>query len=355
MPTPAEICVVSANGQNYNIFETVEVHRSAIDTIDHALLTVSELTTGGTQLSDLKLAPGDSASITLGGVQAMTGNVYLRQAAYDANTHAVQIGIVSNSQEVMRTTVDGAPGQYVNQTIQQIGSACFGKAGVGFKVIGSPSGADLPFDRVSEPIGSMRFAFIENLCRLRNLHMVDDGKGNINAFRGAQSVAAPLQEGINILKARLLLKSDEYVEDLTGVAQVYRKGAPGAQIVARATASNPVGAAMGGNFTIVAENAADQPSLQMRVNHQVDNVNYRTVDGSVTVQGWFLADGDLWMNYVPANVTVYSPMLIPGDTGAFIIKEVVHRQSIAEGSTTDIMITNANGLGKEPLSKPGPT
>jgi prophage tail gpP-like protein len=349
MANPAEICIVNANGQNYDIFETVEVHRSAVDIIDHALLTVSELTTGGTKLSDLKLAPGDSASITLGGVQAMTGNVYLRQAAYDANTHAVQIGIVSHSQAVMRTSVDGAPGQYVNQTIQQIGSACFGKVGVGFNVMGSPSGADLPFERVSEPIGSTRFAFIENLCRLRNLHMVDDGKGNINAFRGAQSVAAPLQEGINILKARLLLKADEYVEDLTGLAQNFGKGAPGAQVQATGNADNPVGAAMGGNFKFIAENAADQPSLQMRVNHQVDNVNYRTVDGAVTVQGWFIADGDLWMNYVPADVTVYSPMLIPGNTGSFIIKEVIHRQSTAEGSTTDILITNANGLGRERL------
>jgi hypothetical protein len=53
-------------------------------------------------------------------------------------------------------------------------------------------------------------------------------------------------------------------------------------------------------------------------------VNYQTVDGVITVQGWFLAAGDLWMNHVPADVTVNSPMLIPDGSASFIIKEVIH-------------------------------
>jgi prophage tail gpP-like protein len=351
MPLKSETCIVYANGQYYDIWETVEVHRSAIDIIDHAMLTVSELSTGGTKLSQLKLAPGDSATVELGGVRALTGNVYLRQAAYDAKTHAVQIGIASKTQAVMRTTVDANPGQYVNQTLQQIGSAVFGKVGVGFTIVGNPPDADLPFERESETVGSTRYSFVENLCRLRNLHMIDDGSGNIIAYRGAQGSTAPLREGFNILKARLLLKADEYVEDLTGVAQVFNKGTAGAQITANTTVANPVGSNAGGNFKFPAENAADQPSLQMRVNHQADYVNFQTVDGAVTVQGWFLTDGDLWMNHVPDDVRVYSPMLMPGDGyGLFIIKEVIHRQSSAEGTTTDILITNPNGLGRERLS-----
>jgi hypothetical protein len=41
---------------------------------------------------------------------------------------------------------------------------------------------------------------------------------------------------------------------------------------------------------------------------------------------------------VPADVTVNSPMLIPGGSASFIIKEVIHRQSSCEGTTTDILI-----------------
>jgi prophage tail gpP-like protein len=349
MATPQEICNVTVNGVQYNSWETVEIHKSAEDVIDHGMLTVSEPSTGGVGLAALKLAPGDAASVTLGGVKAINGNVYLRQAAADANTHAVQIGICSKSQKVMRTTVDGTPGQYLNQTIQQIGSAVFGKVGVGFNVIGAPSGANLPFPRISESIGQTRFSFIENLCRMRNLHLIDDGQGNISAYRGPQGQAAPLQEGVNILKSRLLLKVDEYNENLIGLAQVYKQGAPGAQVSASATVSNPIGAAIGGNSSFPVENAGDKATVQMRVNQEVDHTNYQTVDGVITVQGWFLASGDLWMNYVRASVTVNSPLLIPGGSMGFVIKEVIHRQSSAEGTTTDILITNANGLGAEAL------
>jgi hypothetical protein len=225
----------------------------------------------------------------------------------------------------------------------------FGKVGVNFNVVGGPSGADLPFARVSEAIGQTRFSFIENPCRMRNLHLIDDGQGGISAFRGSQGTVAPLQEGVNILKSRLLLKADEYVEDLTGLAQVYKQGAPGAQVSATATPSNPVGAGTGGNYSFPIENAGDTATVQMRVNHQADHVNYQTVDGIIIVQGWFLAPGDLWMNHVRADVTVNSPMLIPGGNASFIIKEVIHRQSSGDGTITDILITNENGLGGESL------
>jgi prophage tail gpP-like protein len=349
MSNASEICTVTAGGQKYSTWETVEVHKSASDVIDHCMLTVSEPSTGGAGLAALKLAPGDSAAVTLGGAKAINGTVYLRQAAADDKTHAVQIGIASRSQIILRTSVDGTPGQYLNQNIQQIGSAVFGKVGVGFKIIGSPSGANTIFARVSETIGQTRFSFIENLCRMRNLHLIDDGQGGINAFRGSQGSVAPLQEGVNILKSRLLLKADEYVENLTGLAQMFKQGAPGAQVKATATTNNPVGAAMGGNYSFPIENAGDKATVQMRVNHQADQVNYETVDGVITVQGWFLSAGDLWMNHVPADVTVNSPMLIPGGSAEFIIKEVIHRQSSTEGTTTDILITNENGLGSESL------
>jgi hypothetical protein len=41
MPKPQEICVVTAQGRSYNIWETVEATHSCDDVIDHALLTVA--------------------------------------------------------------------------------------------------------------------------------------------------------------------------------------------------------------------------------------------------------------------------------------------------------------------------
>jgi hypothetical protein len=287
----------------------------------------------------------------LAGVNVLYGKVYLRQAAYDSTSHAVQIGIASKSQIIMPSTVQAKPGQYKQQTIQQIGSAAFGSVGVGFNVVGNPSGADLPFARVSEQVGETLYGFVERLCRLRNLHMIDDGKGNVEAFRGPQGQSAALVEGKNILKARLLLDDSEYTEKLQGVAQLYRpiSGPAGAQVSATTTVPAPFGGSAGGFNKFIVEDAADALSVRHRVNHQGDQVSYDTVDGIVTVQGWFRAEGDLWYNHVRDNITVNSPMLIPGGSMSFVIKEVIHRQSSADGTTTDIMITNARGLGGEPL------
>src|SRR5229473_7905406 len=169
MPNPTEICTIIADGQRYDIWESVEVHRAVegiSGNINHALMTVSEISTGGAGFSALKLTVGDLVTVQLAGNEVINGYVYLRQAVFDSKIHAVQIGVSSKTQAVIRTTVDVSPGTYPGQTIQQIGSACFGKVGVGFKVVGNPDGANLIFKRAAEQCGESRFAFIERLCRL---------------------------------------------------------------------------------------------------------------------------------------------------------------------------------------------
>jgi prophage tail gpP-like protein len=351
MANAAEICSITADGRKYDIWESIEIHRAlstAPGTINHAEMTVSEISTGGAGFSNLKLTVGDTPVImTLAGIQVINGFVYLRQAAFDDKTHAVQIGVSSKTQAVIRTTVDCNPGSYPNQTIAQIASACFGKVGVGFSVVGNPSGADLKFVRACEQLGESRFNFIERLCRMVNLHMMDDGNGNMIAFRGPSgNVSALLQEGVNILKGRLLLQVDDQVETYGAVSQDSNptSGSTGAQNMATATATSP-GKSMGGMCKFAAEDACNVAMLPHRVNHQVDYDAMKTIDGMVTVQGWFAPDGDLWWNKVRQTITVNSPMLIPENTMQFVIKEIIHRQSSAEGTTTDIMLTNKNGLG----------
>jgi prophage tail gpP-like protein len=297
MANAAEVCSITADGQIYNIWESVEIHRCVAGetgNINHATMTVSEISTGGAGFSNLKLTIGDQVQMSLAGIQVINGSVYLRQAAYDDKTHAVQIGVTSKTQIITRTTVDVNPGSYPNQNIQQIASACFGKVGVGFSIVGSPSGADQKFTRVCEHPGESRFNFIERLSRMVNLHMMDDGNGNIIAFRGTQGGGLTLTEGVNILKARLLLQVDDHVETFGCVGQQNNptSGATGAQNIATATSTSP-GKPMGGMCKFTAEESLTSGMLQMRANHQVDYDKAKTVDGMVTVQGWFAPDGVL--------------------------------------------------------------
>ena len=298
----------------------------------------------------MKLTIGDTVSIDLAGINVINGIVYLRQAADDDKMHAVQIGVSSKTEAVVRNTVKVKPGVYLNQTIQQIGSAVFGSVGCGFKVVGSPPGSELKFPRATEQLGESCFGFIERLCRFVNLHMLDDGRGTMLAFRGSQGAAgAQLQEGVNILRARLLLQIDDHVESYQAVGQQSNPASGDAGRAVSATAAcTIVGKSVGGFVKFACEDSSNPGFVQHRVNHQVDYDKMKTVDGMVTVQGWFAPDGDIWWNKVTAPATIIavnSPMLIPEGSMEFGIKEVIMRQSSAEGTTTDIMLTNKLGMG----------
>lgn len=351
MPKQTEIAVVSAGGQRYDIWKTVEVYRTAQDVVIHALLTVAENSTNAKNFAAIKLKPADRASVTLAGKKAIDGFVYLRQASYDAHEHGVQIGIASTSQNVMPSTVEVKPGQYIDQTLQQIGSAVFGQVGVSFTLVGNPAGADVPFKRVSEHIGEEKFAFVERLCRMRNIHMIDDGHGGIIGFRGATTGGLVLQEGKNILRARLTLRNNDSVDPLVVNGQDSGNDSADTNRDQNATASGDP--AVKRMAKIAAEMPGAAAEMQMRANHEADWTKFSMVDGDITVPGWLTPDGSLWMHHVLELVTVNSPMLLPENSMEFMIKGVVHRQSSEAGTTTDILLCRFDGLGSgtgEPLA-----
>jgi prophage tail gpP-like protein len=351
MPKPQETCVVTAKGQRFDIWQTVEVWHSSDDVVDHAMLTVSEISTGAKNFAALKLKPGDPAQVYLAGFLVIDGMVYLRQASYDAKEHGVQIGISSIAQSVTVSTVDANPGQYINQTLQQIGSAVFGKVGVNFSIEGGPPGAFKPFKRVSEHVGETRFDFIERLCRMRNVHMVDDGTGGIVAFRGPRGRAmTALQEGRNILRARLLLKNNEHADNLktVGMDQGNDDADGNRATMGETTSAPPINRPV----KIAAEETGDDADMAMRVGQERDWDKYQLVDGDVTVSGWLNDANLLWWTEREKIVTVNSPMLLPEDSMQFMIKGIVHRQSSEGGTTTDVLLCRQDGLGSgtgEPL------
>jgi prophage tail gpP-like protein len=351
MPKPQEVCTVVALGQTYRIWNTVEVTHSSDDVIDHAMLTVSEISTGAPNFAAIKLQPGDRAQVFLAGFLVVDGLVFLRQSSYEAKEHGVQIGISSIAQSVNVSTVAASPGQYLNQTLQQIGSSVFGAVGVGFSIEGAPEGAFKPFKRVSEHVGETRFDFIERLCRMRNVHMVDDGTGGIVAFRGPRGTATTaLQEGRNILRARLLLKNNEHADNLKTVGMDQgNDDADGNRATSGSTTSAPP---IGRPVKIAAEETGDDADMQMRVGQEKDWDAYQMVDGEITVPGWLNDAGLLWWTEREKIVTVNSPMLLPENSMDFMIKGIVHRQSSEGGSTTDILLCRKDGLGSgtgEPL------
>jgi prophage tail gpP-like protein len=203
MPRPEEVATIVAGGQRYEFWESVEIERYFGSSVSLMRFTAAEPGDSKHGWASLRLMPGELAQGYLAGQLAISGVVQIRQAAFDAKNHAVEITVASYTQETTASTVDGAPGQYLNSTFRQIASAVCGKVGVVVKIDDVP-GADKPFERVSEHIGETRFQFLERLGRMRNLHPCDDSSGALVFGRGAvNGPGAMLVEGGNILKGRM--------------------------------------------------------------------------------------------------------------------------------------------------------
>jgi len=359
MPNPTEVARVVARGQSYDIWTSIEVERFfGAPVVSQMKLAVAEVTSASATgaWSAIKLKPGDLAQGFLAGQLVISGKVVMRQAVYDASVHGVEITVTSHTQDLVSSTVDGAPGQYKNYTWLQIAQAVAAKVGVNVRLVGNPAGATKIFPRVSEHIGETRFAFIERLARMRDLHLRDDEIGNLVAQRGTSgSSGAQLVEGQNIKAARIVWRDDDAVDQVKvtgaqhGTDQVWGDQA---RDVA-ATAKNPN---FSGNrpLTILAEQPGDSQDMAMRANHEIAINNTTQVDCEVTVQGWLMAGGSLWMQHVGKTMTVYSPMLIPANAITLAVKGVVHRQSDQSGTTTTIHLCLPNGLGDPNQVSTGP-
>jgi prophage tail gpP-like protein len=243
--------------------------------------------------------------------------------------------------------VDANPGQYLNQTLQQIASAVAGKVGVGFSILGSPAGANKIFERVSEHVGETRFEFIERLSRMRNVHLFDDGKGNIQAMRTpTTSAGITLAEGVNILKARLVERIDDAWDHLEMIGQNdlndsnWQGGSSSS-----ATVDVPI-AGLNRPQKLACEMTADNADCQMRANQERDVSLIEQLNLEITTPGWLLPDGSLWINHLGQTISVFSPLLFPTGgvpSSPIFIMGVRHRQDSAEGTRTDVIISNHPG------------
>jgi prophage tail gpP-like protein len=349
---PQEVATIGSNGLTYGGWQSVEISRRYGNSISHMTLEIAENSGGSPGGAAVKLMPNDVAQGFLGGKLAISGKVTVRQVSYDKAQHSTRIVVSSNTEVANASTVDGAPGFYQNYTLDQIAQAVLGKVGVRFQIVGAPPGADKIFPRVSEHIGETRFDFIERLLDARNLYVRDDGNGTLVATRGVGGTVAALNEGGpngNILAASLTLNIIDY-------------GNPG----------RTVGDNIGGSSTgIIDDNAcrdvsASCTSPNMPANRpqtvtmpqpgdNQDAMMYlarvaawnlaQFIEGVITVPGWFIDSGDLWLDQLGSLVTINSPMLVPGGQIVLALKGVISLQNDEDGTISKLEVCDPGSLG----------
>lgn len=360
MPNPQEIATVVANGMTYAGWTSVQIERRFPESISHMRLEIAEKSAGRATGGARPLNVRDLAQGLLGGRQVINGKVTVRQASYDKGQHSVLIVVSSKTVVMNCSTVDGTPGFYQKYTLKQIGDAVAGKVGVGFQIMGAPPGADKVFPRVSEHIGETRYDFLSRLGAMRNLYLRDDGNGTIVCSRGVGSLVATLNEGganRNILSASLTLRDDDYGNPLNIVGDNIAGSSTGIiddnearDVSASVTSPNvppdrpqTVGMPQPGDNQDAAMYAA-----------RVAAYNIATyIDGEIIVPGWFLDNGDLWIEHVGDLVSVNSPMLLPGGPVSLAIKGIVHRQDNENGTQTVVEVCHPGALGATAVQSTG--
>jgi prophage tail gpP-like protein len=349
MPNPNEVATITRAAGVYSYWKSVEIERVVGNTVSYMKFSAAEPGIGAGETPSwgtLQLMPPMAAQGFLAGQLAITGIVTSRQAAYESKNRGVEIIVASYTQNGTASTVDGNPGQYLNQTISQIANAVYGKVGVIVKVDGA-SGADHPFERVSEHIGETRNAFIQRLAMMRNLHMVDDANGALNLIRGETAGSTTLVEGQNILKGRILIRNSLAVSLVNMQCQNFgsntHNGPDAAQV--NVQVPNPSYTGSYRPYTVMAEMATGQAGCQMRGIHELSLNDQQTCEALITVPGWLMNDGTLWINHLREAITINSPMLVPGGPFTLLLRGVKHMQDSEEGTRTELNLCIPRGIG----------
>lgn len=337
MPIPTEIAEILVNGSRYRDWETVSVSRSAVEMFTQFQFTTSSPIESAPNWAALKLRVGDTCEISLAGRKVFDGRIRGRQPAFDANTHRLMISGKAVSAKMGVATVDHSKGEFKGYTLSQIAGAVLAPLGLKFKLQGETSGAEIPFECVNVQVGETVFHFIERLCRMRNIFLMDDADGTIIGFRvgSATSVVANLQEGRNILSGSLVQNYDGAFSQVTAQGQK-----PGSNTSfgddARDVSATVQNSAMTDYvpLTLIAEMPGGQAEMKMRAQHEMAENIATQFDAQITVQGWHRDEGSLWLDNVGQIVSAYSPLLFTDDWISLAIAAAVSSQGPAGTTST---------------------
>jgi prophage tail gpP-like protein len=347
MVNPVDICEVRAGGASFRAWKTVDVERSIDNQITmQATLVVAEVG-DFKSWNTLQLKPGDPATVSLAGRQVINGSVAVRQVSYDAGNHNVRIVILSKLQDSVVSSAK--PEQQKNVTLKQAANRILSPSGISFSLLGNPKNADKIFKSVITHVGETQLEAVVRLCKMRNIHLMDDKSGNLIGIRhdGSEKSVAELREGRNIINAEMIWRYDTVVDRMQSNGQEPGSNQKSGDAVRNPAAywTSPTATNMFRNVIFVAEHPGDISDQQMRVNHEGDLNQATMFDLSITVRGWQRSNGNLWLDETHQIMDVYSPMLFPSGKETLGLYRVNCIQADDIGTITRLSFCTKSWLG----------
>jgi prophage tail gpP-like protein len=324
VPNPAEVATIMIGRRKWEDWTTVMVqHRYAEAWPLFAFSAVE-------RSRAYQIRAGDECAIYLGGVLAVVGRITVRQVAYDANNHAVQIqgkGVTSYASE---SSIIDETGNFDDQTFEQLARKIIAPFGVGVKTIGKLN--DTPFARLQIEPGEKLWDCLERLARPRGIIIGSDHLGNFLLIgEHRDPIDERLIEGVNILRCQAVISTEgihsEYLVAGQSAASDDHHGAEASQ----QRASVPGTAKRYSPLLTTAEQPVwSQGEIQDRARNESIWHEGAAGQAVITVQGWLRGNGDLWR--VGRNVHIQSPMAMLDEV--MTIQSATFNQDSGGGTTT---------------------
>lgn len=347
MPNPVEIATIEANGQIYSNWKTVEVENISNEApLVRFNFIASEKSGRGASFANIKLKPGDKVTVKLAGIPVVNdGLVMVRNAAFDAGMHQIQISGHDKSGTLIHNDVPLKGNQFKKSTFEQIAKKVLKPHGISLRMKNAGKDSEKKFADIAAIPGESVYDFVDRLARMRNLHLWASGDGTVHAGHMESGSGAELVEGRNILAASCVLNGQQSAGDVIVPGQ-----SRGDDNVSDEDARKP--AAKSGTKTlnsennkriVVPESAGDADDMRIRADREAAEIAGSMIEAVIFVQGWFKPSGGLWEAMQP--VTVDSPSLLLSPSTKLGIQRLSFTQDQHGGTRTALGIVREAALG----------
>ncbi len=208
VPNPDEIAKLKVEGTDFQDFESVYVQTHAAEAFDIFRFTAVERQPNPQQFNIM-----EKCEVELGGESAVTGIITVRQVAYDAENHAVQLQGKSMTWLAAKSSHLGER-TWVNKNFKDIVTDVLGPFGLSgeFKDIDtSPYQGD--GGMTIEP-GENNWSFMERIARMKGIICGTNGKGDFKFVgKNSSEKQGTLEEGKNILRMQCIFSAEQLSSD----------------------------------------------------------------------------------------------------------------------------------------------
>jgi prophage tail gpP-like protein len=310
--TPAELfaeetATIVVDGKKFSDWETVMIQHRWTEAYPIFKFTTADEVEIPMDWRLLQFKPGDECAIYLGKHLAITGIITIRQAAYDAKRHGVELQGKGITWYAHRASILAPLGNFDNQSFKQVADTVAGQAGIKVLPVGMLD--PTPFPRLQCEPGETCWDFLERIARPRKIVMGSDHQGNFLAIgQHTKPVTADLAEGVNIKKAQVTIAKENIYSGYWVI------GSTAASNEQSGTAASEQRAMVAGSakryspiLTTAEQPVWNQAEIQRRAEAEATWHEGTFLEAFITVQGWMRpSDNSIWE--AGTNVRIWSPM-----------------------------------------------